>query len=528
MDTKTFFENFETVADAPGGIARLRELILDLAISGRLLPQIEEEDSSGNLIDELSANRTQALKKRMLATKSAVEVDIEKIPFGIPSNWSWVTLGLFCHPQAGFAFKSNQFNTDGRGMPLIRIRDIGSDSTQCHFEGDFRSEFEVKCGDWLIGMDGNFNVRQWNGPNALLNQRVTRLIFLDQRLEQRFVAWALQKSVYSLMGTKSYTTVDHLSTKQIFESLIPLPPLEEQKRIVAKVDELMALCDQLEAAQQQRDSLRTAARKSAIDSISTASTAEELGAAWKRINQNWRTFADTPESISSLRSLILDLAIRGSLVNQNSADARPQFEQNDGLFEVAPNWIWTSIEKIGTVNPRNSGDDGLEAGFVPMALVSASISSNHKFEVRKWSAIKKGYTHLANGDVAVAKITPCFENGKSCVIQNLPNGIGAGTTELLVVRPNGVLSQYLLIFLKSPFFRNNGIPQMTGTAGQKRLPTGYFKTFPLPLPPVDEQKRIVAKVDELMVLCDQLENLLSERNALSKRIAVALSSEVAA
>ena len=230
--------------------------------------------------------------------------------------------------------------------------------------------------------------------------------------------------------------------------------------------------------------------------------------------ENFDVFAEAPGGIDRLREVIFDLAIRGKLVQHNIDESKPKFEEVEGLFQIANNWIWTSIEKIGVVSPRNVREEDSEAGFVPMAQVQTSISVDHGFELRSWNSIKKGFTHLANGDVAVAKITPCFENGKSCVIKNLPNDIGAGTTELLVVRPNGVLSEYILIFIKSPLFRGNGIPKMTGTAGQKRLPSVFFRSFPMPLPPRAEQKRIVAKVDELMALCDQLEQQQKHRNNL--------------
>jgi len=104
-------------------------------------------------------------------------------------------------------------------------------------------------------------------------------------------------------------------------------------------------------------------------------------------------------------------------------------------------------------------------------------------------------------------------------VSDLPNGIGAGTTELLVVRPVMVSPKYILIFLKSSLFYSNGIPRMTGTAGQKRLPTEFFKSCPLPLPPLPEQIRIVAKVDELLSLCGQLESDLQARSALAENFA---------
>jgi len=156
-----------------------------------------------------------------------------------------------------------------------------------------------------------------------------------------------------------------------------------------------------------------------------------------------------------------------------------------------------------------------------MSLISAAYGVEASHEKRPWGEIKKGYTHIAEGDVAVAKITPCFENGKSTVFRNLTGGIGAGTTELHVVRPIETSSDYIVLFLKSPFFIETGIPLMTGTAGQKRLPGDYFAYRPFPLPPLAEQHRIVAKVNELMMLCDSLEASQAEREGRRDRLVMA-------
>lgn len=142
-----------------------------------------------------------------------------------------------------------------------------------------------------------------------------------------------------------------------------------------------------------------------------------------------------------------------------------------------------------------------------MSMIGSKFNSSHDQEARLWKEIKQGFTHFAEGDIGVAKITPCFENSKACVFSGLLNGIGAGTTELHIVRPiNATLaSRYVLAYLKSPQFLLVGETKMTGTAGQKRLPKDFVESNPFPLPPLEEQHRIVAKVDELMALCDQLE-----------------------
>ncbi len=236
--------------------------------------------------------------------------------------------------------------------------------------------------------------------------------------------------------------------------------------------------------------------------------------------------------IERLRTLILDLAVLGRLVPQHKGDEsatvllkataaarlaavqsgkarkpKPTTELPNDLPELPRGWCWTQLSELAEISPSNASDDDVEASFVPMALVTSSIAGEHDFEVRNWGEIKKGFTHFADGDVALAKITPCFENGKAAILQGLRNGIGAGTTELHVARPwfPELNRRFLLLTMKTGTYLRNGEAKMTGTAGQKRITRSYFEATPLPLPPLAEQGRIVAKVDELMALCDALE-----------------------
>ncbi|WP_339754741.1 restriction endonuclease subunit S [uncultured Marinobacter sp.] len=258
--------------------------------------------------------------------------------------------------------------------------------------------------------------------------------------------------------------------------------------------------------------------------------------------------ANAPGGIGQLREMIYQLAITGSLTLQmeSDGDARlllaevadtkkrlireksykrsPKLESEaidtPETIELPENWCWTRLLDIGEVSPRNVAPDEAPACFVPMSGFSQEHMGRLAPEVSRWGTIKKGYTHFANGDVVVAKITPCFENGKAAVIQGLEHHIGAGTTELHVFRPihAGILPGYIYLFLRSPYFTVEGEESMTGTAGQKRLPADYFATRAMPLPPTGEQSRIISKVDELMALCDLLESQQQARRKLQNNL----------
>lgn len=239
--------------------------------------------------------------------------------------------------------------------------------------------------------------------------------------------------------------------------------------------------------------------------------------------------------IKKLRELILELAVRGKLVPQDPNDEPasellkritaekaelvkqgkikkqkplPEISEDEKPFVLPSGWEWTSLCEISEINPKiEVADDEQEISFVPMPCVSTRFDGTHEQEIRKWVEVKKGYTHFANGDIALAKITPCFENSKAAIFSGLKNGVGVGTTELHVARPcsSELNLQYILLNIKSPNFLSVGESRMTGSAGQKRVPKNFFENYPLPFSPIGEQIRIVETFSQLMTICDQLE-----------------------
>ena len=149
------------------------------------------------------------------------------------------------------------------------------------------------------------------------------------------------------------------------------------------------------------------------------------------------------------------------------------------------------------LNPKNEAKDETRAAFIPMEKINSGFGSSFSFDNVAWGTVRQGYTHFADGDVAFAKITPCFQNRKSAIFMGLPNGIGAGTTELRVLRPFADTFDrfYLLHFLESPYFVDEA--RFKGTANQQRIVVGYLENKLIPIPPLAEQHRIVAKIEQL-------------------------------
>ena len=253
-------------------------------------------------------------------------------------------------------------------------------------------------------------------------------------------------------------------------------------------------------------------------------------------------------NIKQLRQTILDRAIRGQLVSQDPTDEPASIlleriraekeelikekklkrEKRDSQpikevpFEIPEGWVWCRLGDISLINPQNNLNDELDVSFIPMTLISEGFSNVHTSEVKKWKNIKERYTHFCNEDIGIAKITPCFENRKSVIFNNLKNGVGAGTTELYILRNNKTISfnKYLFWVVKTQEFINKGIESFTGAVGQQRVSKDFIENTLIPLPPLAEQHRIVQKIEQLFALVDIIE---VNKKALEKLIEQAKS-----
>jgi type I restriction enzyme S subunit len=248
----------------------------------------------------------------------------------------------------------------------------------------------------------------------------------------------------------------------------------------------------------------------------------------------------------AMRAKILDLAIRGKLTDQRQEDGNardllkeiqaekerlikekkikkekplPEIEADEIPFAIPKNWVWVRLGDICQINPRNHvQDENVNVSFLPMALIGEGYGSNYCPEIRKWKDVKKGFTHFANNDVVLAKISPCFQNLKSAIMNNLTNGIGAGTTELHVLRrySHTLDSKYLLCFVQNQNLIKDGIKTFKGVVGQQRIGKDFIKEYLCPLPPLAEQHRIADKVSTFFAQLDAIDKAYEEYRELQQ------------
>jgi type I restriction enzyme, S subunit len=485
MNIDLLLRHTATLITTPRDVAKLRQMILTLAVQGKLVPQeaVWNKYTLKNLTTKIGSGST---------------------------------------PEGG---KNSYVNA---GIPLIRSMNVHTGkfifdglAYLSHEQANKLNNVTTMQHDVLLNITGASIGRVSVIPDILVGARVNQHVciirpksdIVPKYLEIVLASPQFQSTIFDIQVGATREAL----TKSMIESFeIPLPPLAEQRRIVARVDELMAICDTLEAQLQARAHMQARVVQAALARVQADPSPASIA-----------TLLDPKigASPADLRQTILTLAVQGKLVPQESGDEPVPLESHiQGDYELPFNWKWTTLEQLGDTRPKNQLDDNLLVSFVPMALIPDEYGRQVKHEVRLWKEIKKGYTHFQNNDVVLAKISPCFENGKAAVMRNLTNGFGAGSTELFVFRviSDLITPQYVLITLKSPFFMNIGETKMTGTAGQKRLPHNFFAYHPIPLPPLAEQRRIVARVDELMALVDRLEAQQAQASALGAQVLDAL------
>lgn len=549
--------HFELVSGA-GSVASLRRAILTLAMLGRLVPQ-----ESGDEPAELLIARVRIAKEKMQSAgsigqdKPTLTAVSDEDPPPLPRGWSWCRLGDLAWPQAGFAFKSTAFNEVGTGLPLVRIRDVGSASEPTTFyAGEYRDEFVVDKGDWLISMDGEFRVRRWHAKRALLNQRVTRLIFVSPEVNQDFAAMVLQRELTLLQGTKAYTTVDHLSGKQIAEVVVGLPPKQEQARIVSRVDELMRLCDALEAKGRLEAEQHARLVATVLGALSDSATAEELVANWQRVAAHFDLLLDRPEAVDMLEQTMKQLAVRGLLVPQDAQESPaegllqqiatekdelvtkglakhrkpvPPVTEAEKRFAVPATWTWARLEQLSVaiVDCPHSTPKFVESGVLCIDTVSFKNGSllPHKLRYVETSTYEQRIDRLEPlpGDLVFAREGSV---GESIII---PPGTKA------------CLGQRVMLFRFSQFVSNEFVRLSVSTVefldalldlhkgiGAKHVNVGDMRNAVVPLPPLAEQRRILKRVNELRRLCADLRQRLADSQGVQARLADALVEQVTA
>ena len=448
--------------------------------------------------------------EKITATGEVKCID-EEIPFEIPQRWEWCRMGSIGDWGAGATPAKG--NPDYYGGSILWLR-TGELNNGIVYDSEIKVTKKAlqKCslrmnriGDVLIAMYG-----ATIGKVAIVGKELTTnqacCACTPFGIYNYFLFFFLMGSQIDFIKKGEGGAQPNISREKLVSHLMPIPPLAEQYRIVEKIQYLLPLVEKYSDGQilqdklnsEIKDKLRKSILQEAIQGKLVPQIAEE-GTAEELLEQ-----IKTEKQKLVKEGKLKKTALNDSVIFRG--DDNKYYEQigkkclditEEIPFPIPANWQWVRIRDVFQLNPKNEADDETLAAFIPMEKISAGYKSNFTFDLVKWGNIKKRFTHFANGDVAFAKITPCFQNRKSAIFHDLPNGIGAGTTELKVLRPYGntIGRWYLLYFLESPYFIDEAT--FKGTANQQRIVVGYLENKLFPLPPKEEQQRIVAQIEKL-------------------------------
>jgi len=426
----------------------------------------------------------------------------------LPEGWVWTTLGQIADAQSGAGFPKSYQGLPSGDYPLAKVSDI-SEATKTNGgiinkANNYLSEANAKkigakvfpVGTTLfakIGEAVRLNRRAINTCPILADNNVMGLIPDTGSVTPRYL-FLFMHSV-DLYEYSQATTVPSVRKTDIEQIPIPLPPLAEQERIVAKIE---ALFSQLDAG---------------------VAALRRIQAALKRY-----------------KASVLKAACEGRLVGQDPADepAEALLRRlgkaslvDDDLPPLPEGWCWVRVGEVAEINPKDALirtlPDSLPVSFVPMAAVDAYLGIVLNPEEQPLGKVRKGYTQFSNGDVLFAKITPCMENGKAAIAYDLLNNRGFGSTEFHVLRPcKAVNAQWLFHFIRQERFRSEAKAHFTGTAGQLRVPITFLSNYQMPLPPLIEQQRIVVEIEHRLSIIVEVESIVSALLARSARLRQAI------
>ena len=548
MTLETFFEKFNQFADAPDAVAKMRELILESAIRGMLVPHNASDEPASELLKRIARLQDGQVRKQAALPSVGDDAYLE-----IPPGWEWTRLG-----NTGRIFNGDSVSESGKaelakvedGLPFIATKDVGYGRAALVYVNGLKvplrdPRFKVaRANAVLICAEGGSAGRKIGVTDRDIcfgNKLFANEVW--EGIHHRYVFYVYQAPTFFKEFAARMTGIIGGIARSEFLSLpFPLPPLGEQRRIVAKMDELMALCDRLEAQQQERETRHAALARASLARFSDAPTPANLPFLFHP------SYAILP---ADLRKSILTLAVQGKLVPQDRSDEPAEellrqisaeqerlmkarlirrleitpLTAEEEPFSIPASWAWARLGHIGdwgsgSTPPR--GNHELYGGSIAW-LKSGELNDNRTLagseETVTDLAVKTCSFRLNKlGDVLLAMYGATI--GKAAILAEaaVTNQAVCGCTPF-----TGVLNTYLFDYLLS---QRDSFHAASEGGAQPNISKVKIVGYPFPLPPLAEQRRIVAKVEQLMALVDELETQLAASRATAANLLSAIVAEL--
>ena len=544
-------ENFDTIFKNKTSLETLDKVILDLAIKGKLVEQNQDDEPASELIKRIKAEKQRLIDEKVIKKEKPLPpIEEEEIPFDIPNSWEWVRLGNIVSILGDGIHGTPEFDDNGEyyfinGNNLINKNILIKENTKkVNYEEYLKYKKILSENTVLFSINGTIgNIAFYNNEKVILGKSACYFNLLKE-INKNYI-YILLKSEYFLeyaVNNATGTTIKNVSLNVMKNAKVPLPPIEEQKRIVSKVEKLQSIIKDLKEIYIKNQNNRENLKKSLLSEIESQSSDKDLLKNLETVFTNFDKIIKTKEDIKDIRNLILSLAIKGKLVEQNQDDEKaselikrikaekqrlidekvikkekplPPIEDEEIPFDIPNSWEWVRLGEIGLLQTGNTPSTskaeyfGRDIPFITPADISKgkifyenrglSFLGKEKGRVAKQNAILQVCIGGSIGKVYYTDREVCFNqqiNGIDLYICNF---------------------KYIYLILSSTYFYEELIKNSNGTA-TPIINKSSWGNLSIPLPPLKEQKRIVSKVESLMKICDLLEEKITLNEKISENL----------
>ncbi len=553
--------HFDLIAQAPGGVARLRELILTLAVQGKLVPQDPNDEPASELLKRVRAEKDRLIAEgKIKRDKLLAEIADEEMPFQLPERWQWVRLNsLLQKIGAGSTPLGGKEVYVSSGVKFLRSQNVWDDGLRLSSVAYIRPETHAKmAGTVVLPNDLLFNITgasigrcalvpsDFDEANVSQHVTIVRTVLpvLNAFLHKVLVSRHVQQTV---MDVQVGVSREGLSIAKLGNFFIPVPPLAEQSRIVTRVEELMQLCDALEASGQLEAQQHAQLVNTLLGTLTQSETPEALANNWQRIATHFDVLLDRPSSVDALEQTILQLAVRGLLVPQDPTDEPasvllqkirtekdqliaqgkikrdkplPPITDEEKPFELPKGWEWVRLGNLGITQtggtPASNKPEYFDGNFPfigPGQITpNGQVLTAEKF-VSELGALESSV--VEPGDILMVCIGGSI--GK-CAVATFPT---AFNQQINSIHPLLSSQEYVLKAMSSIEFTQAVLNSATGSA-TPIISKGKWDLLLLPLPPQDEQQRIVVRAKSLLSICAALSGCLNTGASVAEKLCIGL------
>ena len=561
--TALLTDNLPLLAGAPNGIKKLRELILELAVRGKLVAQDPSDEPASELLKRIAEEKARlVIEGKIKKQKPQTDRDAEAQAFDLPTGWAWARLSDVVNVLNGRTYKKEELLD--AGTPVLRVGNLFTSNHWYYSTLTLEEDKYCNTGDLLFAWSASFGPFIWHGERSIYHYHIWKLDFYAKgQFNKHYLYNFLLEQTQEIKASGHGVSMVHMTKEKMEKLVVPVPPLAEQHRIVDKVDELMALCDRLETQQSDAENARGQLVQALLDSLTQASDANDFATNWQRLAEHFHTLFTTAPSIDALKQTLLQLAVMGKLMPQNPNDElasellkriteekarlvdegkikkrKPltKIGEEEKPFALPKGWEWCRINDLVSIKHGYAFSSLYFSESVCPFILTTPGNFFKTGGFRERGNQTKYYCGPVTQEfildpsdliVAMTEQTAGLLGSTAFVPKNGKTYLHNQRLGKLIFNREFLSPEYLFHYFNGPFLRTCIADSSTGMKVKHTSPEKIGLIL-FPLPSLAEQHRIVAKLDQLMALCDQLKPRLTQARQLNEQLASTLVEHVLA